>query len=251
MECTQVSSKVLGEGPSQRSTNFWLFVNVKTVVFGVIMVLASSTANAATCTGFGKVLVDSWKAAYSVAHPIGEVALKLIPVVGQNQKAVDAISKVSEDFHDFVFNRNKQSWTTVGARRLPVLAEPIKQSGKLVKAGVGGVRTFTTAGMFWDKVEIEIEKLSGRAKTDVTICTWDMESGAKNEYAEYTFPNGKNTSKKKFTIKNAYGKSISIKLRNRSVANTFKYSIKSKGILDINKQKARGQKNAPKRAQIN
>lgn len=248
MECANVSNKILCEGRSERLATSRRLVKVKAVVLSLMVIMATSTsAYAKTCTGFGDVIRDSWKAAYSIAHPIGEAALKLIPVVGQNQKAVDAISKVSEDFHDFVFNRNKQSWATVGARDLPVLAEQIKQYGKLVKAGVGGVRTFTTSGLFWDKVEIEIEKLDGRAKTEVIICTWDMKSGAKNNYTEYTFSNGKNKSKKKFTINNVYGKSISVKLRNRSVANTFKYSIKSRGILDINKQKARGQNNATKK----
>ena len=61
---------------------------------------------------------------------------------------------------------------------------------------------------------------------------------------EYTFPNGNDTRTKQFTINNTWGKSISIKLRNKSVTNTFKYTIKSLGILDLNKQTQRGQANA-------
>jgi hypothetical protein len=97
--------------------------------------------------------------------------------------------------------------------------------------------------MFWDKVEIEIEKTDGRAETEIIICTWDMNSGAKNNYTEYTFPNGNNTSSKKFTITNVHGKSISVKLRNKSFSNTFKYAIKSKGFLNFSKQRARGNRN--------
>ncbi|MGB0910071.1 MAG: hypothetical protein ACPGYT_06885 [Nitrospirales bacterium] len=218
-------------------------VSMKTVVLCVMMVITSSTSvHAASCTGFGGVLKGTWEQVYKVAHPIGKQALTLIPIVGQNKAAVEAISQASSKFHNFVFNGNRQSWATVGARELPVLDEQIRQFGRLVKAGVGGARVYTTAGLFWDKVVIEIEKLDGKAKTEVIICTWDMESGAKNNYTEYMFPNGKKLSKKKFVINNVHGKSISIKLRNRSVANTFKYSIKSRGFLDLNKQKARGKR---------
>ena len=218
-------------------------LNMKIVAICVFMVLANSSHSyAQTCMGFGDVLKNTWKSVYSIAHPIGKQALTLIPVVGQNKMAVEAISQASAKFHNFVFNGNRQSWSTVGSRELPVLKEQIKQYGRLVKAGVGGVRVYTTAGLFWDRVDIEIEKLDGKAKTQVIICTWDMATGAKNNYTEYTFPSGKKRHKKKFVINNIHGKSISIKLRNRSVANTFKYSIKSRGFLDLKKQKARGQR---------
>ena len=209
----------------------------------MLTLFAAPVLEAQTCTGFGSFLRDKWEDVYQIAHPIGEQALTLIPVVGQNQAAVDAISAASSEFHDFVFDGNNQSWTTIGNRALPVLDEQIKQYGTLRKVGVGGVRTFVTTGLFWDRVELEIEKKDGRAETEIIICTWDMASGAKNNYAEYTFPNGKNLSKKKWVIQNMHGKALSVKLRNRSVTNTFKYAIKTKGFLNINKQRARGQQN--------
>lgn len=209
----------------------------------IALMVVTKTSNAQTCSGFGEDLKKAWKEAYNLTHPIGKKVLTLIPILGKDKDAVNAISEASERFHDFIFNKNKQSWTTLGKRLLPVSKTTTKQYGNLVKAGVGGVRTFETPGLFWDRVEIEIEKLSGKAKTEIIICTWDMKTGAKNNYTEYTFPNGKKLSKKKFVIKEVHGKSISVKLRNKSATNKFKYAIKSKGILNINKQKARAKSN--------
>ena len=220
--------------------------NMKKVTLLFITVLLASNVQieAQTCTGFGRVIKSTWEEMYTISNAIGRDALTTIPVAGQNQQAIDAISSASSRFHNFVFNQNGQSWATVGARKLPILKDQIKQYGTLRKAGVGGTRVFTTTGLLWDRVEIEIQKVEGRAETEVIICTWDMESGAKNNYTEYTFPSGNNTSTKKFTINNVHGKSISVKLRNRSVANKFKYAIKSKGFLNIAKQKARGRSNS-------
>lgn len=215
--------------------NILVIATVLTIGFG---------CSAQTCGGFGDILVTSWEALYEVAHPIGQDALTLIPVVGQNEDAVQAISDASEQFHDYVFNQNSQSWSTLGPRSLHVLDERIKQYGTLVKAGVGGVRTFNTTGLFWDWVEIEIKKEDYKAETEIIVCTWDMESGAKNNFEEYTFSSGKSSigTVKKFVIPNTYGKSISVKLKNNSFSDRFKYSISSQGFLDINKQKNRGRK---------
>ena len=203
----------------------------------------STTTQAQTCMGFGDVIKSVWEEVYTVAHPIGRSALALIPGVKSDGEIINAISSASASLHNAVFNGNDQSWTTLGKRSLHVDKDQIKQYGTLRKAVVGGVRVFATTGMLWDRVEIEIEKIEGRAQTEVIICTWDMESGAKNNYTEYTFPNGKNTSSKKFIIRNVHGKSISVKLRNRSAAYKFKYAIKTKGFVNMAKQRARTRSN--------
>lgn len=215
---------------------------MKTYTFGWSIVFSlsfASASNGQACTGFGDIIKNVWQQVYNIAHPIGEGALTLIPVVGQNQAAVDAISSLSESMHAEVFTNNSQSWATIGSRELPVISTETRQHGTLVKAVVGGVRTFVTAGMLWDDVEITIEKTDGRAETEIIVCTFDMNTGAKNNVEEYTFPNGSALSSKTFNISNTHGKSISVKLRNKSVANTFAYTIKSKGFLNINKQKTR------------
>jgi len=220
---------------------------MKKKIFMLVIAIACASFSHAqiptTCEGFGTVLQTTWQSLYSVSHPIGQAALVYIPVVGQNQEAVDAISEASEDFHSFVFNENSQSWLTFGPRTIPVLKTRTTQYGTLRKIGVGGVRVFTTSGMLWDRVEITIEKRGGRAKTGVGICTENMVTGDKNHVDGHEFPNGNNTSSKTFTIKNVYGKSISVKLKNRSATNKFEYTIKTKGFLNIKKQKARAYKN--------
>ncbi|KQC30879.1 hypothetical protein [Flagellimonas eckloniae] len=198
-----------------------------------------------SCDGFGNFFVQSWEYAYNIAHPIGEQALTLIPVAGQDSDVTDAISDLSEDFHAFVFDENRQSWATVGAREIPVLKTITTQGGKLVRVGpVAGVRVFTTAPLLWDSVEIEIEKLKGGLETEIIICTFDLETGAKNNILpNYVFPNNKNLSSKKFTIRNTHGKSISVKLLGKETNfDVFKYSIKTQGFLNVNKQKNRVKK---------
>ena len=211
------------------------------ITISVVLLFLCIQMNAQTCSSFGATLKTAWEEVYTIAHPIGEDALTLIPVVGENEDAIDAISDASARLHDFVFDENRQSWATIGIRDLPVLDERIKQYGTLVKAGIGGVRTFNTTGQLWDRVEIEIKKEDFKAETEVIICWWDLKSGAKNNYDEFTFPAGESTigMTKKWVIRNAHGKSISVKLRNRSAANRFKYSISTQGFLNINKQRNR------------
>ncbi|MBK9255408.1 MAG: hypothetical protein IPM42_07975 [Saprospiraceae bacterium] len=201
-----------------------------------LSITCAGTSFGQACTGFGDIIKNVWQQVYNISHPIGEGALTLIPVVGQSQAAVDGISSLSESMHAEVFTNNSQSWATIGSRELPVISTETRQHGTLVKAAVGGVRTFVTAGMLWDDVEITIEKTDGRAETEIIVCTFDMNTGAKNNVEEYTFPNGNALSSKTFNVPNTHGKSISVKLRNKSVANTFAYTIKSKGFLNINKQ---------------
>lgn len=206
------------------------------------LVFATTThAQTNTCTGFGSFFKDRWEELYSVVHPIGEEALKLIPVVGQNQEAVQAISKASLEFHNFVFNENKQSWTTIGAREIPVLKDLTTQGGTIQRIGpVSGVRVFTTSPLLWDSAEISINKQDGRLKTEIIICTFDAETGAKNIVQNYTFSNGKSLGSKKFVIPNVYGKAISVKLLGQGTSlNKFQYRIQTKGILNIDKQRQR------------
>lgn len=215
----------------------------KILFLGAFLFFYFQHANAQTmsCNGFGDFFVDSWEAFYSVAHPIGQDALTLIPVVGKNDEATAAISEVSEDFHKLVFDDNRQSWATIGAREIPVLKTLTTQGGTLQRVGVvAGVRVFTTAPVWWDRVEIEIEKIGGGLKTEIVICTFDAETGAKNNVKNYVFPNSRDLSSKKFVIPNTHGKSISVKLLGKEANfDRFKYKIKTKGILNMNKQTKR------------
>lgn len=213
---------------------------LRILCFLLVSLATTTFTNAQTCSGFGPVLKTGWQHVYNAVHPIGKDMLKLIPVAGQNKEFTDAVSDSSEALHKFIFEDNRQSWTTVGARALFV---PDREHGNLAKMGVGGARTFTTAPLFYDEIDITIHKTDGKAKTTVAICTYDSNTGNKMNVREYTFENGKGSKKKTFTIKNVFGKSVSVFLKNRSVANTFKYTISSKGRSDSNKQKQRVQAN--------
>ena len=205
--------------------------------------LSAINAQSGVCIGGGDFIKEQWRTNFKAIHPIGEKALKFIPVVGQNAETTNVISESSEELHHFIFDGNTQSWATIGQRTIPVLGEQTTQMGTLQKvAGVAGTRTFITGGMLWDRVEIEIEKLSGGLKTEVIICTWDMDSGAKNNVENYMFPNSQDVSSKKFVITNVYGKSISIRLAGKEANfDKFHYKIKTRGIVNINKQRQRAQ----------
>lgn len=191
--------------------------------------ISASIGQSRTCSGFGAPLMEGWKKLYKTTHKIGAKALKLTPLPNE---VTQFIEDASVDMHDFVFNKNKQSWTTLGPRDLFI---PDSEPGKLAKVGVGGRRQFVTAPSLYDEVDITVVKSGGKAKTDVTICTYDAKTGNKMHIQTYTFKKGKGNETWRKTIKNAYGKSISVFLKNKSVANNFHYEVKTKGRVDMSK----------------
>ncbi len=225
------------------------------ILLSALIIMGVQTAiqaQSGVCKGGGNFIANQWEIAYKISHPIGEKALNLIPIVGQNQDAKDAISEASVEMHTFIFEGNTQSWATLGIRSIPVLDELTTQGGTLQRVGpVAGERTFVTGGMLWDRIEVGIEKLGGGLKTEVVICTWDMETGAKNNVENYVFPNGKELSSKKFLIPYIHGKSISIRLVGKeSNFDKFKYRITTRGILNMHKQRQRAAAEANKNGPV-
>jgi len=98
---------------------------------------------------------------------------------------------------------------------------------------VGGVvvgptkRTFISPMSEHNKLEISLEKVSGKAKTDIFICVHDLQGGSK-QVKEYRFENGKTKKTKKFTINNVKGKLISVVVKGKSAGNTFGYKLRAK-----------------------
>ena len=88
-------------------------------------------------------------------------------------------------------------------------------------------RTFVTPPSFNKKMTITINKYQGKAETGVIICSHD-EQGRTKTLREYTFKKDKNGKVKKFELNNVKGKIISVAIRNRSVANKFKYRVTAK-----------------------
>jgi hypothetical protein len=64
------------------------FTKANKLILSILLIFTSySISNAQTCKGFGDVIKTTWQTVYKIAHPIGEKALTLIPIIGQNQKA--------------------------------------------------------------------------------------------------------------------------------------------------------------------
>lgn len=87
--------------------------------------------------------------------------------------------------------------------------------------------TFVTPPSFENKMEITINKFSGRAKTGVVICAMGQD-GVLTQLREYEFPNDKNGKVKKFTVNNVKGKIVIVAMKNKSVGNKFQYRINAK-----------------------
>lgn len=88
-------------------------------------------------------------------------------------------------------------------------------------------RTFVTPPSFNNTMTITINKYDGKAETGVVICSHGRD-GISTQLKTYTFPNNKNGAVKKFTLTGVKGKIISVAMRNKSVANKFKYRINAK-----------------------
>lgn len=77
-----------------------------------------------------------------------------------------------------------------------------------------------------NRATVKVQKTGGKAKTMVTVYKANTKNGSGTYVTSYEFPNGKAKSTKTFTVNNANGKYIRIEVKNRSAANTFKYSAK-------------------------
>ncbi|WP_157449661.1 hypothetical protein [Croceitalea dokdonensis] len=87
--------------------------------------------------------------------------------------------------------------------------------------------TFVTPPSFNNTVKITINKFDGRAETKVVICSHGRD-GVNRNLKTYTFPNDRNGKTKTFTLTGVKGKVITVAMKNRSVANRFKYRINAK-----------------------
>lgn len=87
-------------------------------------------------------------------------------------------------------------------------------------------RTFITPPSFTNRMEVTINKHSGRAQTGVTICAVGKD-GVVTQLHDYTFPNDNNGQVKKFNLQNVQGKIIIIAMRNQSVGNRFMYHVRA------------------------
>ncbi len=78
-----------------------------------------------------------------------------------------------------------------------------------------------------NKITININKIKGRAKTDLCICVHEA-NGTMTSKVNFQFPISKTTLDKSWTISNVKGKIISVVLKNHSTTKKFKYKINYK-----------------------
>ncbi len=129
----------------------------------------------------------------------------------------DGIAGSWDAFIDVLNGQGNNNWTTVGPRSL---ALDSSERGTVL----GGMpRTFLMPPTDKGTIRVELDKVGGRAETDITIC-----SHGRNDRAaagSHTFPNTRDVISHSFVIADATDKVISIVIRNRSVANKFEYII--------------------------
>lgn len=180
---------------------------IQVLAFSLMMAFSFSTAQAQTpqCSSAASAVAGMWNS-YGVWSPS-------VTVQAYGTLATDAIRK---------WNRLAgNSWGSIGPRHLSL-------KNKSATGTILGQtnRTFVTVPSHGNTVKIILRKTDGRAKTGVTICT-QTKSGTRRTVKSYTFNNSKAAMTKTFIIPNAKGKVISVNMRNYSVGNKFKYTIRA------------------------
>jgi len=136
--------------------------------------------------------------------------------------AANKVQKVAEDMIEFWNKTAKNSWARIGPRRLS-LGETVK--GKLVSTG--GRLFIGEMPISADEVELRIEKLDGKAKTEVTVCK-DYR-GKQKKLWSFEIDNGKDNVGKvwKKTLTGMRGHILMVHLDAKSATNTMQYEIRA------------------------
>lgn len=180
---------------------------VKSLIMGMIFIMSSFSLQAQTpkCSNAASAVAEMWNS-YGVWSPSvsAQVYASLVR---------DAVRKWNQ--------RAGNSWASIGPRHLTLNN---RQATGTIMGQTN--RTFITEPAHGNSVRITLRKTDGRAKTGVTICT-QTKNGSRRTVHSYTFNNGNRPQSKTFIIPNARGKVISVNMRNYSVGNKFKYTIKA------------------------
>lgn len=180
---------------------------VKSLILGMIFIMSSFSLKAQTpkCSSAAAAVAEMWNS-YGVWSPSvsAQVYASLVR---------DAVRKWNQ--------RAGNSWASIGPRHMTLNN---RQATGTILGQTN--RTFITEPAHGNSVRITLKKTDGRAKTGVTICT-QTKNGTRRTVHSYTFNNGNYTRTKTFVIPNARGKVISVNMRNYSVGNKFKYTIRA------------------------
>jgi len=177
------------------------------VLFSIVCFAFSFQANAQKCNQGTKLAKATWKA---WGKPY-KMNISLIPFKNEVRLL-------------------KNSWNTIASNGGATIGPRfLDTDGSKEQGSIAGQtkRTFVTPPSFNNKMTITINKYDGKAQTGVIICSHGQ-NGITKTLKEYTFPKDKNGKVKIFTLTGVKGKIISVAMRNKSVANKFKYRIKAK-----------------------
>ena len=185
-----------------------------------VAVLAAGKAHAGTCTSAAQVAADVWQEFRTRA--IAETCEA--PVSGPRRYLpcfVRPALNLAQGMIGWWNHMAANSWATIGPRVLG----PEVETGTLV---FGTARLFmTTVPVHTQAFDVELHKLDGRAKTEVTICAWS-DDGTSSIIHDITIPEGADNIGSSWTWSVPVpGRLISVHIDNKSVAKEFQYSIQS------------------------
>lgn len=121
---------------------------------------------------------------------------------------------------------NKQvdnNWATIGPRKLTT---DETHTGRLVSTT--GRLFITPTMLYTDSVTLEIKKVEGKARTEVTACVYEP-GGDRFIVWDFTIPKGKKNKGYVWTktLNGVGGKILSVHLKSKSGTNTLKYELKA------------------------
>jgi len=176
------------------------------VLIGIVVFSFSFTANAQNCNQGKKLAEKTWEK-FGPWKPHFTL------------NGFKAASRIIKNHWNWIVNNSP---ATIGPRLLEI------NEGNVNGNILGKTKsTFVTPPSFNNRVVITINKYQGRAETALVICT-HARNGMTQEIQRYTFPNDRDAKTKHFVLTGVKGKIISVSIKNRSVANKFKFRIKAK-----------------------
>jgi len=176
------------------------------ILSAVIMLLTATNVQSQSCRNGEKMADRTWEK-FGPWQP----SISLIPYRNKVKKVVRAWNYIAG-------NRS----STIGPRYLEL--DGGNESGSITGQTQS---TFVTPPSFNNTMKITINKYDGRAETKVVICSHGRD-GVNRSLKTYTFPNDRNGKTKTFTLTGVKGKVVTVAMKNKSVANKFKYRINAK-----------------------
>lgn len=186
---------------------------IQTFAMACMLFVIGNVAQAQTpgCQSSAQAASKMWDAWKQETH-LDPTAMTAQAFVGRAASAVNKWNKIA-----------KNSWATIGPRSLRY-GEGNRQTGTIMGKTT---RTFVMPPTRKGNATITLKKIDGRAKTGVTICT-QTKNGSRRTIHSYTFNNSNAPKTKTFSIPNSANKVVTVTIKNYSVGNKFKYSIKAK-----------------------